>query len=440
MAKNDYSRRSKKDVFWGDDDNNKNSSKSDELDELFRQSVALEQQKQPTPPPHETEYESSYSYEPEQTYEPEPTHESEPDTKTDDYNPIFDYDSIVVNETETAEEESSQYSEEFEAMEQMDESDVMEETDVMDEKTPAYTAPQNITPPPYIPPQNPSTTPPPTKKKEDALDGFDVEKFIKDNATNFTITIICKVISQILCVWLLLKWLLYAPTVWWIILIVGALAKGLINLIFSTIYEDYIEKASKSIKKVTTYNKVPRLSTTWGTLLDFPYGNLYTDNEDELIIMTDETKVTSHEFKVEHHKDKNDNETLITCEYYIADMEGRTSFANNIIITKSKMPFVKRLKFFQEISQYVLYYNEQQDLDECDLPRVLAIADKVSAYLGKRNFAMFFDSKNIHMVTPILNLDKFNYGTFNYTIADRVRNDITAIANRVCLSDLLAEN
>lgn len=121
-------------------------------------------------------------------------------------------------------------------------------------------------------------------------------------------------------------------------------------------------------------------------------------------------------------------------------MEGRTSFANNIIITKNKMPFVKRLKFFQEISQYVLYYNEQQDLDECDLPRVLAIADKVSAYLGKRNFAMFFDSKNIHMVTPILNLDKFNYGTFNYTIADRVRNDITAIANRVCLSDLLAEN
>ena len=35
MAKNDYSRRSKKDVFWGDDDNN--SSKSDELDELFRE-------------------------------------------------------------------------------------------------------------------------------------------------------------------------------------------------------------------------------------------------------------------------------------------------------------------------------------------------------------------------------------------------------------------
>ena len=402
MAKNDYSRRSKKDVFWGDDHDNKNSSKSDVLDELFRQSVALEQQKQPTPPPHETEYESSYSYEPEPTCEPEPTFEPEPDTKTEVYSPVFDYDSIVVTETETTEEESSQYAEEFEAMEQMDETDVMEEMDV--------------------------------------LDGFDVEKFIKDNDTNFTITIICKVISQILCVWLLLKWLLYAPTVWWIILIVGALAKGLINLIFSTIYEDYIEKATKSIKKVTTYNKVPRLSTTWGTLLDFPYGNLYTDNEDELIIMTDETKVTSHEFKVEHHKDKNDNETLITCEYYIADMEGRTSFANNIIITKSKMPFVKRLKFFQEISQYVLYYNEQQDLDECDLPRVLAIADKVSAYLGKRNFAMFFDSKNIHMVTPILNLDKFNYGTFNYTIADRVRNDITAIANRVCLSDLLAEN
>ena len=52
MAKNDYSRRSKKDVFWGDDNNNKNSSKSDELDELFRQSEALEHQKQPTPPPH----------------------------------------------------------------------------------------------------------------------------------------------------------------------------------------------------------------------------------------------------------------------------------------------------------------------------------------------------------------------------------------------------
>ena len=41
MAKNDYSRRSSKEVFWGDDNTNKNSSKSDELDELFRESERI---------------------------------------------------------------------------------------------------------------------------------------------------------------------------------------------------------------------------------------------------------------------------------------------------------------------------------------------------------------------------------------------------------------
>ena len=111
MAKNDYSRRSNKDVFWGDDDNNKNSSKSDELDELFRQSEALEQQKQPTPPPYEPAYEPSYSYEPEPTYEPEPepTFESEPEpepeTETEVDNPYFDYDSVVKDDIEPPEEE-----------------------------------------------------------------------------------------------------------------------------------------------------------------------------------------------------------------------------------------------------------------------------------------------------------------------------------------------
>ncbi|MBQ5576049.1 MAG: hypothetical protein IIT37_08380, partial [Bacteroidales bacterium] len=226
MAKNDYSRRSKKDVFWGDDDNNKNSSKSDELDELFRQSEALEHQKQPTPPPHEPAYEPSYSYEPEPTYEPEPepTFESEPEpepeTETEVDNPYFDYDSVVKDDIEPPEEEE-----------------------------PAL---QKIVPPPYIPSQQQSTTPPPTKNKEDALDGFNVEKFIQDNDTNFTRTIVCKVASQILCVWLLIKWALYAPYILFIIIFVGVIAKGIINMIFKNRYKDYIKSAAKSIKKVTT--------------------------------------------------------------------------------------------------------------------------------------------------------------------------------------------
>ena len=414
MAKNDYSRRSKKDVFWGDDDNNKNSSKSDELDELFRQSEALEQQKQPTPPPYEPAYEPSYSYEPEPTYEPEPepTFESEPEpepeTETEVDNPYFDYDSVVKDDIEPPEEEEP--------------------------------APQKIVPPPYIPSQKQSTTPPPTKDKEDVLDGFNVEKFIQDNDTNFTRTIVCKVASQILCVWLLIKWALYAPYILFIIIFVGVIAKGIINLIFNSRYKDYIKSAAMSIKKVTAFNAKPQLEMPWETLLQFPYTKLLTDKEDELIIMADETKVISQEISAYHYVGKNSKEILFNCEYYMADMEGRTTFANNIIIAKNKMPFIKRLKYFREVSQYILYYDNQQDIDECNIPRVLAIAEKVSAYLGKKNFAMYFDSNNIHLVLPIPNLDKFNYNTFNYAIADRIRRDVTAIADRVCLADLLAEN
>ena len=406
MAKNDYSRRSNKDVFWGDDNNNKNSSKSDELEELFRQSEALEHQKQPTPPPHEPAYEPSYSYEPEPTYEPEPepTYEPEPEP-TYEPEPEPTFESEPESEPETEEP-----------------------------------APQKIVPPPYIPSQKQSTTPPPTKNKEDVLDGFNVEKFIQDNDTNFTRTIVCKVASQILCVWLLIKWALYAPYILVIIIAVGVIAKGIINWIFNSRYKDYIKRAAMSIKKVTAFNAKPQLEMSWETLLQFPYTKLLTDKEDELIIMADETKVISQEISVYHYVGKNSKEILFNCEYYMADMEGRTTFANNIIITKNKMPFIKRLKSFREVSRYVLYYDNQQDIDECNIPRVLAIAEKVSAYLGNMNFAMYFDSNNIHLVLPIPNLDKFNYNTFDYKIADRIRRDVTAIADRAYLADLLAEN
>lgn len=429
MATNDYTRRSKKDVFWGDDNNNKNSSKSDELDELFRQSEALEHQKQPTPPPHEPAYEP----------ELEPTFE--PDTKTDDHIPVFDYDSIVETEAETPEEESAQYAKKFEAMEQMDETeetDEMDETDIMDENPPAYTPTQNTTPPPYIPSQTQSTTPPPTKNKEDALDGFDVEKFIKDNDTNFSITIICKVISQIIFVCLVLKCLSMFP--WWIVLIGGVIVHKIINYIFSSRYKNYINTAIKSIKKVKNFNSSPTLSTPWGNLLEFfIHGDIETESEDELIIHTDETKVISNETFIADKVGKSTKE-LLTCEFYTADMEGRTAFANNMIIAKSSMLNVKKLKCRQKISQYTLFYNAQKDLDKCNLPRILAIADKVSAFVGDKNFAIFFGPKIINMALQIPNMDKFDYDTFNYTIADRIRRDVTAIADRVCLADILAEN
>ena len=89
MATNDYTRRSKKDVFWGDDNNNKNSSKSDELEELFRQSEALEQPNEQAPTPQEPSYEP----EPEPThdydnlFEPEPVPEPEPYKDVEVYNP-----------------------------------------------------------------------------------------------------------------------------------------------------------------------------------------------------------------------------------------------------------------------------------------------------------------------------------------------------------------
>jgi|GEM_PF-5884443 len=399
MASNDYSRRSKKDVFWGDDNNNKNSSKSDELEELFRQSEALEQPKEQAPTPHEPVYEPSYESVP----EPEPV--PEPKEEVEVYNPNFDYDSIVVNETET--------------------------------ETPLQNEPRNITPPPYIPPQTQSPSPQPTKEREDALEGFDVEKFIKDNSTNFTTTIICKVISQIIFVCLVLKCL--SMFSFWIVLIGGVIVYKIIDFIFSSRYTNYIKMAIKSIKKVKNFSSSPTLTTPWSNLLEFyTYNDIETESEDELIIHTDETKVISHEAFFAYKVGKTTHK-LLTCEYYIADMEGHTTFAKNMIIAKSSMLYVKKLKFRQTISQYTLFYNDQRDLDKCNLPRILAIADKVSTFVGDKNFAILFSPKGINMALQIPNLEKFDYDFFDYTIEDRIRRDVTAIADRVCLSDLLAE-
>lgn len=436
MARNDYSRRSNKDVFWGDDNNNKNSSKSDELDELFRQSEALEQPNEQAPTPHEPAYEPEPEPEPTHDYdnlfEPEPVPEPEPYKDVEVDNPDFDYDSIVVNETENETETQTETETETEY-------DTEYETETPPPYEPRKIAPtQNITPPPYIPSQTQSTTPPPTKNKEDALDGFDVEKFIKDNDTNFSITIICKVISQIIFVCLVLKCLSMFP--WWIVLIGGLIVHKIINYIFSSRYKNYIKTAIKSIKKVKNFNSSPTLSTPWGNLLEFfIHGDIETESEDELIIHTDETKVISNETFIADKVGKSTKE-LLTCEFYTADMEGRTAFANNMIIAKSSMLNVKKLKCRQKISQYTLFYNAQKDLDKCNLPRILAIADKVSAFVGDKNFAIFFGPKIINMALQIPNMDKFDYDTFNYTIADRIRRDVTAIADRVCLADILAEN
>ncbi len=436
MATNDYTRRSKKDVFWGDDNNNKNSSKSDELDELFRQSEALEQPNEQAPTPHEPMYEPEPEPEPTHDYdnlfEPEPVPEPEPYKDVEVDNPDFDYDSIVVNETENETETQTETETETEY-------DTEYETETPPPYEPRKIAPtQNITPPPYIPPQTQSTTPPPTKNKEDALDGFDVEKFIKDNDTNFSITIICKVISQIIFVCLVLKCLSMFP--WWIVLIGGVIVHKIINYIFSSRYKNYINTAIKSIKKVKNFNSSPTLSTPWGNLLEFfIHGDIETESEDELIIHTDETKVISNETFIADKVGKSTKE-LLTCEFYTADMKGRTAFANNMIIAKSSMLNVKKLKCRQKISQYTLFYNAQKDLDKCNLPRILAIADKVSAFVGDKNFAIFFGPKIINMALQIPNMDKFDYDTFNYTIADRIRRDVTAIADRVCLADILAEN
>ena len=411
MAKNDYSRRSSKDVFWGDDNNNKNISKSDELEELFRQSEALEQQKEQTPTPHEPSYEPSYeqSYEP--SYEPEIKAEVEVD------NPNFDYDSIVVNETET--ETPPPYEPQNVA--------------------PPQNEPSDITPPPYIPPQKKSSIPPPTKKKEDALEGFDVEKYIKDNSSNFSTTILTKIISQGLCVFLLLKWLFNHFGHIGLVVLVSIIAYWVIELIYNGRYSSYISLAIKSIKNVTAFNKTPKQTMEWATMFKFPYSSVNNHVEDELIIEVDEITVTSQEMQFLRRVGKS-TETIMMCECYRADMEGRTSFADNITLVKGKMPFVKRDKYNRQASQYLLYSNDDTCLDQCNTPRLLAIADRVAAHLGNKAFVMSFTSQYVNLATPIAHMDKFDYNFFDYTIEDRIRRDVSASINRVQIANLLAEN
>jgi hypothetical protein len=133
-------------------------------------------------------------------------------------------------------------------------------------------------------------------------------------------------------------------------------------------------------------------------------------------------------------------ETLMMCECYKADMVGRTPFADQITLIKGRMEFAKRGKYHKTVSQYLLYSDDDTSLKECNIPRLCAIADKISAYLGNKAFVMSFDSHSINMATPIDHMWKFDYGFFEYSITDSIRRDVTAAADRVCISNLLAEN
>ena len=159
MAANEYSRRSSKDVFWGDDDNKKKDSKSDELEELFRQSEALEQQEEQTPPPH------APAPEPPQAPVPEPAH------PTGDTVPIFDFDSLLANGDEPLQAETPR-----------------------------------PTPPPYKPSKK-------SKKVSVTRDDFNIDKFISDNSdgiseitTSKTISIVIWIGVALLVAWWLRRW------------------------------------------------------------------------------------------------------------------------------------------------------------------------------------------------------------------------------------------
>ncbi|MBQ4406151.1 MAG: hypothetical protein II852_03980 [Bacteroidales bacterium] len=386
MARNDYSRRSNKDVFWGDDNNNKNSSKSDELEELFRQSEALEQPNEQAPTPHEP------APEPPQAPVPEPAH------PTGDTVPIFDFDSLLANGDEPLQAETPR-----------------------------------PTPPPYKPSKK-------SKKVSVTRDDFNIDKFISDNSdgiseitTSKTISIVIWIGVALLVAWWLRRWVAAI-----VLCFLGyTITKSTIN----SKYKKLISVLANKINAVKSFYKsgIP-VPLSEMMMVKSNGGKLSINSEDMLTLNIGGNDVSIEEFALIETQGK-EQDCLFTGLYAIATLP--TNFDGEIILRHGNTP-IPTNKYPQKYtieplaSRYTILAKDNVDFDACDIDSLAALADNVRASNGDKPFVMLFKQGKAHFITSVKDIYTFDYGFFD-NAKDCIRRDIQAIDKRVRLAMALEQ-
>ena len=331
MAANDYSRRSKKDVFWGDDNN---KSKSNELDELIKDEITLEE-----------------------------------DTENNASEPICE----------------------------------------------------------------PVTEPLPEVNFDE---DFDMEKFFRENDSKITTTVTVKILTHFLLPVLLLGITLitFMMHILCFSVIFYFIAFLIISNKFTNDYEEYINKAIESFKKIKLYKHKIEGGAAWGKMISCP-GEAYT--KDLTRIEIDDNIVKAMDLEIFLNMGRYGTITYFTGMYYEIAL-GDKSFADNVLLVKGNIKHIKKRVYTFQHNGYTIYAYNEDYIENSDMNRVYALADELRNYLNNKNFIINFSGDKILLMLAADIKDNFHYGFFNYAITDRLRRDISLLKNRIKIAEILA--
>ena len=268
---------------------------------------------------------------------------------------------------------------------------------------------------------------------DDIEDDFDVERFIRENDSKITTTVTVKILTHFLLPVLLLGITLitFMMHILCFSVIFYFIAFLLISNKFTNDYEEYINKAIESFKKIKLYKHKIEGGAAWGKMISCP-GEAYTKDLTRIEIDDKIIKALDLEIFVNMGR-----YGTITGEYYEISL-GDKYFANNVMLVKGKIENVKTMVYSFKHNGYTIYAYNEDYIKNSDMNRVYALADELRNYLNNKNFIINFSGDKILLMLAADIKDNFHYGFFNYAITDRLRRDISLLKHRIKIAEILA--
>ena len=425
MAKNDYSRRSKKDVFWGDDDNN--SSKSDELDELFREEhKTLEEDAQTNVPEpvYEPEPESVYEPEPESVYEPEPEPEEigdEDDAYDGDYNSTEIADDAVPFMTSPG-WNGLGYAPSVVLENAPDELPLEEQSD-------ANPMPESITVNEYKP-----------QHQSDTRLDINVEKLSQQYEKEISNLVTVKIIWLLAIVGVIIAGFYNYDYIFLFIVvtIVGCLITSCVS---QNKYAEIIKDLVKSFKVIDSYSHQvkddrEKVCSDIFRFQEYSAQECGYYREDLTVIKTGDATIQVSELHVSYTSGSGKHAhitPLFSGEYYTFAMP--KPYADGVLVCKGTMPVIEPNQYYD--AKY-RFYAINNNMPNSDFGHITHIVDRLSENF-QQDFALYFKDGQAHLIVNTNTLLFFDFGFWDFSVKDKLKRDVPRLAMRVKIAGILTE-
>ena len=450
MATNDYSRRSKKDVFWGDDDNK--NSKSDELDELFREE-------------HKTLEEDTQTNVPEPVFEPEPEPVYEPEPELEEI--IDDEGNHNDEENPDGEEENSDWEENIDGEEDDAYEGDYNSTEIADDAVPFMTSPGwnglGYAPsvvlgnaPDELPPEEQSDANPMPKSitinkytpqhQSDTQLNTNIEQLSHQYEDKVSNLVNFKIIALLVIIGILIASIYVGYydsemiSFCWLASIIGCFIIGSIS---QSKYAEVIKELVKSFKVIDSYthdlkNTYQKVCTNIFRFPKFSADDCDYYREDLTEIKIGDTTISATELLVSHTTGSGKNshtDLLFTGEYYTFVMP--KPYADGVLVCKGTMPVIEPNKYYD--CKY-RFYATNNNMPNSDFGHITHIVDRLSENY-KEDFALYFENGKAHLIvnTNTLLFFDFDFGFWDFSVKDKLKRDVPRLAMRVKIAGILTE-